>query len=318
MGCQIEARFPRPVLLQAGPDEAPTALALLNRAPSFRAAEKLLLGESGDAALDAVFIEYNAPLLARGHEAMLPACLHALLTRPVAPHRQPRGRSLRLSGVDDAVLQAARAAGAVRVLRSRPAPRVEFAALGSGADGFLASLSANTRYQLRRSLRRYEALGPLRVQRAATLAEALAFLDALVRLHQAAWHARGQPGAFANAALLRFHQALLARAQPRGEAELLRIAAGGHVLGYLYNFVFRGRVSAYQAGFDYAAAGPHQKPGLTSHCLAIEMYRREGRHSYDFLAGDDRYKTSHANAVTMLHWLEVVPRWSWRLFGMAR
>ena len=76
--------------------------------------------------------------------------------------------------------------------------------------------------------------------------------------------------------------------------------------------MFRQRVFAYQSGFDYAAAGPHQKPGLTSHYLAIESYRRQGYRRYDFLAGADRYKTSHSNAVAMLHWLDVVPRWSWQ------
>ena len=67
---------------------------------------------------------------------------------------------------------------------------------------------------------------------------------------------------------------------------------------------------AYQSGFDYAAAGLHQKPGLTCHHAAITLARREGAVAYDFLAGGDRYKTSFANATTALFWLDVAPRWS--------
>ena len=137
----------------------------------------------------------------------------------------------------------------------------------------------------------------------------MAWLDALAALHQATWTGRGQPGAFANPAFRHFHRALLARAMPRGEADLLRIAAGARVIGYLYNFRHRGRALAYQSGFDYPDAGPHAKPGLTCHHTAIELARREGMDAYDFLAGGDRYKASLANAATTLHWLDMAPRW---------
>jgi CelD/BcsL family acetyltransferase involved in cellulose biosynthesis len=301
VGCRAEARFPDPVLLRAEQDGRTVGLALCNRTCSWRG-EKLFLGESGDAALDAVYVEHNGPLLARGAEALRPAILRALL---------PSWRGcLRLSGVDAAHLAAARQAGAIRLRAQNSAPWLDLSALRQGEDGFMNSLSANTRYQVRRSDRAY---GPIRVDRAATLAEAENFLDALAVLHTATWRARGKPGAF-DPTFTAFHRALLARAHPRGEAELLRIAAGAKVIGYLYNFRHRGRVLAYQSGFDYQA-GPHQKPGLTCHHAAIALARREGAVAYDFLAGGDRYKTSFANASTELYWLDLAPRWSVR--GMA-
>ena len=92
----------------------------------------------------------------------------------------------------------------------------------------------------------------------------------------------------------------------------MRIAAGGRAIGYLYNFRHRGRVLAYQSGFDYAAAGARQKPGLTCHRAAIDLARREGATAYDFLAGGDRYKTSLANATTQMFWLDLARHWSGR------
>ena len=319
VGCLASERFGDAWLLRVEQAGALVGLALLNhtrrrtrRPPGQRRlfGERLWLGESGDPALDCVHVEHNGPLLARGHAGLLPACLRALL----APSGWP-GRILRLSGVDAAHLAAARAAGAARLLRRQPAPFVDLAALGGSEGAYLASLSANTRQQLRRSGRAYAAIGPPGLRRAATLDEALDFLDALAALHQAAWAARGQPGAFARPGFMRFHRELLARAMPRGEADLLRVTAGDHVVGYLYNFRHRGRVLAYQSGFAYAGAPRHGKPGLTCHHAAIAQARRDGMTRYDFLAGGDRYKTSLANAAATLHWLEAAPRWS--LSGLA-
>jgi CelD/BcsL family acetyltransferase involved in cellulose biosynthesis len=300
LGCRAAERFPDPLLLTAAQEGRVVGLALCNRTRRL-GLERLWLGESGDAALDAVWIEHNGVLLAREAAHILPRCLAALLGGR---------RVVRLAGVDAAHLAAARAAGAVRLRRAQPAPCIDLAALPPGPEAWLASLSANTRYQLRRSDRHYAAAGPITLRRAATLAEAEAMLAALAALHQARWQARGRAGAFANPDFLRFHRALLARALPRGEAELLCIAAGGQAIGYLYNFRFRGRVLAYQAGFAYAGAGRHGKPGLTCHHAAIARARAEGASVYDFLAGADRYKTSFANAATALHWLDLAPRWS--------
>jgi CelD/BcsL family acetyltransferase involved in cellulose biosynthesis len=118
------------------------------------------------------------------------------------------------------------------------------------------------------------------------------------------WSRRGKPGAFADPAIRRFHRSLIATGLPRGEVDLLRIAAGGADVGFLYNFRWQGRVHAYQSGFYYPD-NPQQKPGLTCHALAIEAYRAEGMRCYDFLAGDDRYKTSLAPDLVRLHWLEL-------------
>lgn len=295
-GCLAKERFGSPVLLRAQrQDGSVIALGLFNRKH-----RTLFLGESGLRSWDTIFIEHNGVLTERDvpAAALICAALH-----PAA------GRRLVLSGVDEVHLLAARMLpGIVRIRQTRPAPYVDYAALPSGP--FLGSLSANTRYQIRRSDRSYATRGELRLERASTTAQAHDFLSGLATLHQRYWQARGRPGAFAGPEFTRFHQALIDRAMPAGEVDLLRVAAGGSVIGFLYNLVHRGRLYAYQSGFDYAAAGPHEKPGLTSHRLAIELYRSEKMTRYDFLAGDDRYKTSLANAATTMHWLEYLPRGS--------
>ncbi len=314
-GCLAAERFPDPVLLQAHEDGRLRALALFNRSKAPLAAATLLLGESGDPIRDSVFIEHNGILLETGHERLLAPCLAASVAAGL-PTGTRLGRAVVLSGVGDEVLAAVRSLpAACHVRRSRPAPFVDLTTLPPG--DYPAALSASSRYQLRRSRRRYAECGPLAVRRAADLAEGHSFLDAMAALHQATWTGRGRPGAFADPFFVRFHRELIARGLQRGEVDLLHVTAGDRTIGYLYNVLADGWVGNYQGGFDYTGADQHQKPGLTCHHLAIEFYRAEGRTTYDFLAGEDRYKASLAQSQTGLHWLELVPIWSARNLALS-
>ena len=305
-GCLAEERFPDPVLLQAEREGTIVALALFNRRRGRSGRETLWLGESGTPALDSAFIEHNGLLRdVAAPGSLLGDCVNVMLTAPIGRHRG-YGRCIVLSGIDDATLLALQAGGhRPWVHRSLAAPYVDLASLRGNGRNYLDVLSANSRYQLRRSDRAYEALGGLVVQRAKTKAEAHEFLKILAGLHQATWIRRGKPGAFANPLFVRFHHELIERGMPRGEIELLRITAGEQVVGLLYNYRFHNDVLAYQSGFDYDLAGRHGKPGLTCHHLAIERAIADGMDRYDFLAGEDRYKRSLANAETVLHWVEV-------------
>ncbi len=286
VGCLAEERFPDAVLLRAEADGRTLGLALFNRGRG-----RLCLTQSGDAALDAPFIEHNAPLAT-------PAAAAALMR---AAWDVPGVGRLVLGGVGPAVLAAA--GGVAFRAQERAAPFVDLSALRGDP---LGACSANSRQQIRRSERFYEATGPLRLRVARDPREALAFFEAMLPLHAATWQARGRPGAFATLFLRRFHHALIETGAPRGEVELLRIMAGEADVGILYNFRMGGRVHAYQSGLNQAGAGRHGKPGLTSHALAIGHALQTGERVYDFLAGADRYKLSLANASTGLHWVELV------------
>ena len=303
VGCNAAERFTDPLLIEAHDGEGLVALALCNRRRSALFGDTLWLHESGDAAHDAVFTEHNDPLQARrASSGVLIQLLHGAL--------QPYGgrvSRLMLSGVGEATRAAARQTGAMVIPGlARVAPYADLTAIAPGA-AFIDQCSANTRQQLRRSDRAYAAHGELRIEAAQTAGQAIQFLDGLIALHTATWEARGKPGAFATETVQRFHRSLVRRGAP-GEVELLRITAGGSVVGYLYNLVHAGRACAYQSGFDYPGAPAHGKPGLTCHHLAIEAHRARGGLSYDFLGGADRYKRSLANAERTLYWLSIAPR----------
>jgi CelD/BcsL family acetyltransferase involved in cellulose biosynthesis len=299
VGCLAEERYPDPVLLRAERDGRTVGLALFNRRRG-----RLHLAETGEAELDRPFTEHNAPL-ATDPEAAL-ALLRAAWTLPGIS-------GLVLGGVPPAL---AEAAGGVTVRRQlRPAPWLDLDALRARGGDLLAGLSANARYQIRRSDRLYAGEGRLAMARAATEAERAAWMEELTALHEATWRRRGQPGAFATPYLRRFHAELTARALARGELDLLRVTGPAGVVGLLYNLRHGGRVLAYQSGFADPAGQAHARPGLTCHVLAIGMALARGDRLYDFLAGDQRYKRSLADRSLDLAWVELARPWSAAAFA---
>jgi hypothetical protein len=147
-GCLAEERFTNPVLVEAREDGRTVALALFNRR-----GRTLYLGESGDPALDSIYIEYNGVLAETGRETELTiACLQAVRGRP-ARWREITGIGtphLFLSGIGAEMAASMAQTGVVFCNRSLAAPFVDLA----GGNGlFLDRRSPNTRQQLRRSNR---------------------------------------------------------------------------------------------------------------------------------------------------------------------
>jgi CelD/BcsL family acetyltransferase involved in cellulose biosynthesis len=247
-----------------------------------RAARMHHTGEPQD---DDVTIEHNGLCLARevAPGQALQAALHATLGAGGFDE-------LRVSMASQVMADAA-VPGWGRWQVRQPAYATDLQALRSrGLADPLEALGGATRTQIRRSLKRYAALGAVRLEAADSPGQALAWMDRLAALHQATWQARGQPGAFANPRFAAFHRALLASGHPRGEVQVLRVVAGAREVGYLQQFRHRNRVLAYQSGFDYHLVEGNHHPGLVVHALALRHAMDQGDRVYDFLAGEARYK----------------------------
>jgi len=244
--------------------------------------------ETGDPARDVVTVEYNDLLLDRADaDAIRAACLKALVAARTPAWDALFVRSC-LPGVERALRDLPLLA---RLVGEAPAAAIDLEQ-ARAAGGVLALASANTRQQVRRAMRLYtERFGPLVLTRAGSVDEALAFFDALAPLHQQRWTARGKPGAFGGSAYRAMHEKVIAQGFAARAVELVRIAAGDHVLGYLYNFLHRDQVCFYLSGLNYDADA-RLKPGMVAHVLCAQAHAEEGRARYDFMAGENRYKTS--------------------------
>jgi CelD/BcsL family acetyltransferase involved in cellulose biosynthesis len=181
---------------------------------------------------------------------------------------------------------------------------VDLKGLRNGGGDYLETLSANTRQQIRRSVRLYEARGPLVLEPARTSEEALNWFDALGVLHEAGWRARGESGgAWRYPFLVAFHRRVIAQSFPDG-VEVVRICCGSQVIGYIHCLLRGGWIGSYLSGFAYEADNK-VKPGLVSFYLYIQHRLEIGGDVLDFLAGDHRYKTSLGTPGPKMYWFRV-------------
>ncbi|WP_198372369.1 GNAT family N-acetyltransferase [Roseomonas rosulenta] len=289
MGCLVEERFPNPVVVRAEVDGVLVGLALFNRRRG-----RLYLSESGDPIMDAPFIEHNAPLIAEGAPAeVLPGMMRAAW-------RSGWNWGMTLSGVPPEV--AAAAGGLTWRRQERVAPYVDLDAVRAAGGDYLATLSANTRQQIRRSLRAYAARGEVRLERAGSVGEALEWFEEMVRLHEETWRARGSLGAFRDGRILNFHHNLIQRGVELGEIHLLKGRSGSTVFGYLYNFNSNGWICSYQGGWQIPRNNSEFRPGIICHVLAIMNAINESSRRYDFLAKESRYKLVLSREKLTLDW----------------
>lgn len=271
------------------------------------------IAETGNPMHDALTVEHNGLLVDEqaGGDVVGAVCAHLSGLRSAWDE-------LVASGVDAAeVPHYERAAGQcglwTRVRWSKPYYCVAAADLAAAGGDYLAALSGNARYQIRRSMREYEKCGPLSITAAQSVPQAIDFFERLIELHQGYWNARGQPGAFACGFARAFHEALIRSQLELGHVQLLRVATGEQAIGYLYNFAHRGAIASYQSGFRYSDDAK-LKPGLVSHALAIRSALASGAHSYDLLMGRQQYKEMLATRCGEMTWLVIQqPRLRFRL-----
>jgi len=192
----------------------------------------------------------------------------------------------------------------VNFYRDSPSPYVDLGMIREAKGDYLSLLSPNTRRQIRRSYRKYEAQGPVRLEEAGDVGQGLAFFDEMVDLHQALWRDRGKPGAFASGYALKFHRRLIEKRLDFGEIQLLRIKIGSETLGCLYNFIYNNKVYFYQGGLKYQP-DQHLKPGYVCHVEAVKHNAQLGHSTYDFLAGVARYKDSLSTHRSRLVWARI-------------
>ncbi|MDX3908732.1 MAG: GNAT family N-acetyltransferase [Sphingobium sp.] len=296
-----------PELLTVQSHGIDVALALIGRAMVPRRlgpVATLALNQSGIAAHDRGFIEYNGLLKA----ADAPDGVEA--TAMTALEGRNDWRALQLAGVSSG----SQLAGYGRFRRRiradvSPAYFVDLAAVRAASGDYLSLLSANSRSQIKRSIKDHGAAVAICI--ASTVEAAEAWLAEMQELNAG----RHADNAWDDAGFRAFARALTLRGLETGEVELLRVTAGDHLLGYLLNFIYGGHAMNYQSAFTAPISGK-AKPGLMCHAAAVGRYADAGLMLYSLLAGKDRYKQSLATGQEELEWW-TLERFSLRLEAEA-
>jgi hypothetical protein len=185
-------------------------------------------------------------------------------------------------------------------IEHKVAPYINFSDLPDAP--FNKNLTGNTRSQIQRCQRIYEGMaGPVSLNVAASIEQALQYFDEMAHMHNARWSLKGAVGSFSNQLAVKFHRTLISRLWPGGAVDLVCVKAGETNIGFLYNFITFGKAYFFQSGFAYQQNNK-LKPGLLTHSLAIENYRQRGLREYDFMVGNAPYKRSFSTHERALFW----------------
>ena len=301
----------RPALLRACKDDVCVGLALLGRKHIRRrglvSSNASYLNESGYPEYDSLTIEHNGFLVSTQSNNL---DLLTSLFRKLAETTEFRWDELFISAIPDPRQQQYQRALDTLPLNSKiryakPYYLVELERIRTEKKDYLSYLSRNSRSQLRRALKENNKQGEINIEVAADTSQALEMFADLRTLHQGYWLQKGQPGAFASEFSQCFHHKLITDYFPKGNIQLIKITAGKQLLGYLYNFIYKGTVCNYQSGINYEIADNKAKPGICCHYQAILYNLEKGYKLYDFLMGDQRYKSSLATKSDTMAWMVI-------------
>lgn len=248
----------------------------------------LRLHQTGHKLLDQIWIEYNGFLAEHGKEdAVAAACLQYLC------NSMPDWDEFIIGAIDAGEADRyARITGLHTHLRwEAPCFGVDLDELRRTGGRYLDTLSRNTRYQINRSCRLYQQSGDVRLVRPDSVEEALALFDRIGPRHLERWGSGPDQSGFANPDFVRFHRELIRFQWPDGGVDLVSLMAGDEEIASFYNLVYNQVVYFYLGGME-AETDNRLKPGLLGHSLCIEDYRHHGFHYYDFMGGDERYKSN--------------------------
>lgn len=174
-----------------------------------------------------------------------------------------------------------------------PGASIAYVELPASWDGYLAMLSANRRWKLRRGRTKLSEHCAYRFALVRTQAELDARYPDLVRLHHDRWAHRSDDFGFATAGYVGFHREVMAAMLARGWLRLMVLEAADGVIAANYCYRWRAGFYFFQGGFTRPYEPFRIGEVLMGH--AIEQAIGEGMAVFDMLRGEHDYKKSLTN-----------------------
>ncbi len=315
VSCWIKTYLPEVIVVSASHEGRLVATGLFTSSLEHRygliRARQLRLHQMGNVTMDQIWMEYNDFICDSRHKAdAVHACLEVL----------QQGEF----DWDEIVLPMLPSSRAEYILSSEPMARiglrnlcyaVDLARMRETNQDYLPSLTANSRYQIRRSMRLYEKrYGALQLSKAETPDQALEFFHDAGEFHLARWRDSG----FNNRHFVEFHQNLIRDSFSDGVIDMLKLKAGDQTIAVMYYQIVGKKVFFYLHGLRFDTDGK-LKPGLVAHAMATEYYIRQGMDQYDYMGGDNQYKIQLAQRTEDLITVIIQrPRFQFQLERIAR
>lgn len=244
--------------------------------------KQLRLHQIGNTSMDQIWMEYNDFIgLSEHRTKAMNACLSALQSDEfdwdeivISMMSESRGEQILDSN------------NAANIEIRNPSYLTDLTAIRHSGKTYLDTLTANTRYQIRRSMRQYEAMyGKLSLHLAENEQQALDFFHEAGCHHVTRWTDSG----FNNPQFIRFHENLIRACFGTNTINLLRVVSGTTTIAIIYYHLADKRVFFYLHGLLYEKDSK-LKPGLVAHSLASQYYLEQGMDVYDYMGGYSQYK----------------------------
>ncbi len=179
-------------------------------------------------------------------------------------------------------------------IRPSPCPYLQ---LPAAWDDFLSGLGRSLRQNLGRYGRKLDREAGARVVERLVSApgEAEPTLLDLAELHRRSRAAGSTATAFHDDAMVEFHRRVAIRFAAEGKLRMHRLDVGDRAAAIIYCFRHADVVSFYQTGYDPQLS--RYGPGRRIMAIAIRSAIEEGAAEFDFLRGDEPYKSHWGGAV---------------------
>jgi CelD/BcsL family acetyltransferase involved in cellulose biosynthesis len=160
-----------------------------------------------------------------------------------------------------------------------------------GWDSFTKGLSGSARRNVVSGTRKLFSGHECKLRRVETPDELEPAMNSLVRLHQARWQSKGEPGAFALPNVEAFLREAARASLAEGRLRLLTLEVDGKIAAARLDFLDNHTAHAFQAGFDPAYANEALGAVMNGLCIK-QSIEDEWVHAYDFMGGSAEYKES--------------------------
>lgn len=156
---------------------------------------------------------------------------------------------------------------------------------------FVSGLGNSARANVVRRTRRLFESHDCRLRRVETADELEPAMNALVRLHQARWQSKGEPGSFTLPNVEEFLKEAMRNSLNEHRLGFTTLEVGGKIAGVRVDFVDNGTAHGFQGGFDPAYAGEGLGSVINGLCIRA-CIEDELIDKYDFMGGNAEYKES--------------------------
>ncbi|MFC1657041.1 GNAT family N-acetyltransferase [Candidatus Moduliflexota bacterium] len=160
-------------------------------------------------------------------------------------------------------------------------------------EKYLAGLSSNTRYNVRRRTRNLERDFTVKFYLWTDRERLSEAMERLASLHGSRWEERGTSRSFVSPEYRSFHRMVAGDFMEKGFLHMSCLELNGEIAGMYYDYFYNNKIYYYQAGFDPSFS--KYSPGLVLRAYVIKRAIEEGVREIDLLKGSYQFKDAWAN-----------------------